>query len=66
MKYLTLKNMERAVAIVMDKGYSRKEANDIAINAFALVNQFSNSVEFYLAKIIPKEEDLARRNRKEQ
>lgn len=56
MKYLTLKNMERATQMIMDKGYDREEANNMALNCFAMVNQFSNSVEFYIGKILSKAE----------
>ena len=60
MRYLTLKNVERATELIMAKGYSREEANNMAINCFAMVNQFSNSVEFYIDKIISKEEHEVR------
>lgn len=56
MKYLTLKNMEKATKMIMEKGYTREEANNMAINCFAMVNQFSNSVEFYIGKILDKRE----------
>ncbi len=52
MKYLTLKNMERACKLLTDKGWPLKQANYIAINAFALSSEFGGPVELYLSKII--------------
>lgn len=54
MKYLTLKNMERAIKMIMEKGYTKEEANNMAINCFAMASEFSNSVEFYIGKIMDK------------
>lgn len=58
MKYLTLKNMEKAVLMIMDKGYDREEANNMAINAFALVqfHKFYHPVEYFIDKILIKTE----------
>lgn len=62
MKYLTLKNMEKAVRIIQEKGYSKEEANNMAINAFALcqANRYNRSVECYLSEIIPYQDAVER------
>ena len=58
MKYKTLKNMERATQMIVDKGYDWEAANNMAINAFEQVqaNNFYNPVEFYIDKILSKED----------
>lgn len=58
MKYATLKNMERAMQMIMDKGYDKKEANHMALNAFALVqgHKFYHHVEYFIDKILSKAE----------
>lgn len=55
MRYVTLKNMEKATKMIMEKGYSKKEANDMAIKCFAMVNKHTPSVEFFISKIVNKE-----------
>lgn len=60
MKYRTYKNMVKATQMIADKGYDWEEANHIAIKIFDnYISQDSNSVEFYIEKIIPKAEWLA-------
>ena len=57
MKYRTYKNMVKAVEMIMQKGYDHKTANDIAIKMFdnAAMNKNGMSVEWYIDKIMPKE-----------
>lgn len=60
MKYRTVKNMTKATQMIADKGYDWEEANRIAIKIFDnYINKDSNSVEFYINKIMPKAEWLA-------
>lgn len=42
----------------MDKGYDKDEANDMAINAFRMVqfHKFYHSVEYFIDKILSKAE----------
>lgn len=58
MKYKTLKNMEKATRMIADKGYDWKIANNMAINTFeqARANNFYHHVEFYIDKILSKED----------
>ena len=42
MKNFTLKNHERATKLIMKKGYNREEAENIAINAFAMYAAFKD------------------------
>lgn len=58
MKYKTPKNMEKATQMITDKGYDWKAANNMAINAFEQVqaNNFYCTVEFYIDKILSKED----------
>ena len=51
MKRLTLKNFEMAMNLIMAKGYTRTQANDMAINCFALASNFGGNVEEYIQKI---------------
>ena len=51
MKRLTLKNFEMAMNLIMAKGYTKLQANDIAINCFALASNFGGNVEQYIQKI---------------
>ena len=60
MKYRTYKNMVKATQMIVDKGYDWGEANQMAIKIFDnYINKDSNSIEFYIEKIIPKAEWLA-------
>lgn len=60
MKYRTYKNVVKATQMIADKGYDWEEANQMAIKIFDnYISQDSNSVEFYIEKIIPKAEWLA-------
>lgn len=60
MKYRTYKNVVKATQMIADKGYDWEEANQMAIKIFDnYINKDSNSVEFYIEKIIPKAEWLA-------
>ena len=56
MKYITLKNMERATKLIENRGYEHKEANDMAITCFAMCSSwgYQNPVEYYINMIIPK------------
>lgn len=58
MKYKTLKNMEKATQMIVDKGYDWETANRLAINSFKAVqiNNFCFPVDFYIDKILTKEE----------
>ena len=51
MKRLTLKNFEMAMNLIMAKGYTKLQANDIALNCFALASNFGGDVEQYIQKI---------------
>lgn len=51
MKYVTLKNMEKATKMIADKGYEWNKANEIAINCFDDSKQTGMSVEFFISKI---------------
>ena len=54
MRYLTLKNMEKATEMIMEKGYDREEANEMAMNCFTMVNKNTCGVEFFIDMIVPK------------
>lgn len=58
MKYKTLKNMEKATRMIVDKGYDWETANDLAIKSFenVRVNNFYHSVEYFIDKILSKAE----------
>jgi hypothetical protein len=55
MKNLTLKNLDKAKQLVIKKGYSAEEAENIALNAFAMVGVFGKTVEEYLNNMSDKE-----------
>lgn len=61
MRYRTLKNMERAVKLIMEKGYDHDTANDVAIHIFDIVSRRSPPVEHYIGLLITKEEQDRRR-----
>ena len=56
MRNLTYKNMEKATKMIMEKGYDKEEANKLAMNCFANVKRKTPSVEFFIEKILTKEE----------
>lgn len=58
MKYKTLKNMEKATQMIADKGYDWETSNELAIRSFKQVqaNNFCQPVEFFIDKILTKEE----------
>ena len=59
MRYRTYNNMVRATQMIADKGYDWDEANRMAIKIFDnYINKDSNSVEFYIDKIMPKQDWL--------
>lgn len=60
MKYRTYKNVVKATQMIANKGYDWEEANHMAIKIFDnYISKNSNSVEFYINKIMPKAEWLA-------
>lgn len=52
----TLNNMEKAVQLIKAKGYTDKEANEIAIQCFDDAEQSKNgmSIEWWINKIVDK------------
>lgn len=59
MRYRTYNNMVRATQLIADKGYDWDEANRMAIKIFDnYMSKNSNSVEFYIDKIMPKQDWL--------
>lgn len=66
MKNLTYNNMVKATKMIEAKGYTHEEANDIAINCFAMYSSYKGSgyyapnVEYFIGKIATKEEWLNR------
>lgn len=58
MKRRTYNNMVKATQIIEGKGYSRTEANEIAIQCFDNLEQSKNgmSVEFFINMIASKQE----------
>lgn len=51
MKYMTKKNMEKATNIIMQKGYDRITAENMAVNCFCAAQQFNESVEYWVSRI---------------
>ncbi|EQB4343484.1 hypothetical protein ACYJ2U_001812 [Clostridium botulinum] len=51
MKYVTLKNMEKATQMIANKGYEWNKANHIAINLFEESKRTGMPVEFFISKI---------------
>lgn len=56
MKYLTLRNMEKATKMISDKGYEWNKANQIAIDCFEKSKRAGMSVEFFISKIETRNE----------
>lgn len=55
MRYMTPKNMERAIELIMEKGYDRDTAVSIAPKFFAMVNRHSEPVEHFISLLVPKQ-----------
>ena len=51
MKYMTLKNINKAIELIVAKGYSKANAQNIALNCFAMVGAFGGTVEEYISKL---------------
>lgn len=45
MRYRTQKNMERAIKLIMEKGYDQDTATHLANHCFSLVKRHNQSVE---------------------
>lgn len=58
MKYKTPKNVEKAILLIMEKGYDREEAIDMAIRCFDNSKTNRMSVEWWINRIISKKEWL--------
>lgn len=51
MKNMTLKNLDKAMQIIMNKGYDKNEAENMAINCFVIAKQFNMSCEEAMCNI---------------
>lgn len=61
MKHRTIKNMHKAIKMIMAKGYCKEEANNFAIECFNISEcnsdfNFNKPVEWYIEKIPTKSE----------
>ena len=56
MKRKTYNNVLKATKMIQKKGYSLKEANEMAIRLFDEHTKDMNSIEFYIDKIFDKKE----------
>lgn len=56
MKRKTYNNVVKATKMIQKKGYNLEEANQMAIRLFDEHTKDMNSIEFYIDKIISKEE----------
>lgn len=56
MKRKTYNNIVKATKMIWEKGYSHEEANEMAIRLFEEHTKDMNSIEFYIDKILSKEE----------
>lgn len=56
MKRKTYNNVMKATKMIQKKGYDFEEANQMAIRLFDEHTKDMNSIEFYIDKIISKEE----------
>lgn len=54
MKNLTLKNHKKATDLIIAKGYTKEEAENIAINCFAMASVFKSTVEIYINNLSDK------------
>lgn len=55
MRYRTPKNMERAIALIMEKGYDHDTAASVAPQFFAMVNRHTKPVEHFISLLVPKQ-----------
>ena len=55
-KRKTYNNVVKATKMIQKKGYSLEEANEMAIRLFDEHTNDMNSIEFYIGKILDKEE----------
>lgn len=58
MRNKTYRNVLKATKMIMAKGYSKEEANDIAISIFDGHIGDIHPIEWYIEKVAPKEEWL--------
>ncbi len=56
MKRRTYNNVVKATKMIQKKGFSFEEANKMAIRLFDENTKEMNSIEFYIDKILSKEE----------
>lgn len=56
MKRKTYNNVVKATKMIQKKGYNHEEANQMAIRLFDEHTKDMNSIEFYIEKILDKEE----------
>lgn len=56
MKRKTYNNVMKATKMIQKKGYNFEEANQMAIRLFDEHTKDMNSIEFYIDKILSKEE----------
>jgi hypothetical protein len=59
MKRKTYNNVLKATKMIEAKGYNFDEASQIAINIFDDYANSNNSIEFYMDKVVTKEEWIA-------
>ena len=52
----TYNNVVKVTKMIQKKGYSLEEANEMAIRLFDEHTKHMNSIEFYIDKILDKEE----------
>lgn len=55
MKYLTSNNYDKAVALIEEKGYSYSESCTIALNCFAVAQEWDSTVEDCINRLERKE-----------
>lgn len=56
MKRRTYNNVCKAIKMIVNKGYTEEESKELALKCFDNVENSGMSIEFYIDKIIPKEE----------
>lgn len=59
MKKKTYNNVLKASKLIQEKGYDKAEANQIALNIFAEHENDAMPIEFYIDKVLTKEEWIA-------